>query len=68
MDSSSLITVLEPNSPAVSVIAESILRDAKIPFVIGGDQAFQNLYSIGPTQIQVHEEDAEAARQLLNSL
>ena len=68
MDSPSLITVLEPNSPAVSVIAESILRDAKIPFVIGGDQAFQNLYSIGPTQIQVHEEDAEAARQLLNSL
>ena len=68
MHSPSLITVLEPNSPAVSVIAESILRDAKIPFVIGGDQAFQNLYSIGPTQIQVHEEDAEAARQLLNSL
>jgi hypothetical protein len=68
VDSPSLITVLEPNSPAVSVIAESILRDAKIPFVIGGDQAFQNLYSIGPTQIQVHEEDAEAARQLLNSL
>ena len=68
MDSPSLVTVLEPNSPAVSVIAESILRDAKIPFVIGGDQAFQNLYSIGPTQIKVHEEDAEAARQLLNSL
>ena len=68
MNSPSLVTVLEPNSPAVSVIAESILRDAKIPFVIGGDQAFQNLYSIGPTQIQVHEEDAEAARQLLNSL
>ena len=68
MSSLPLVTVLKPNSPAVSVIAESILRDADIPFVIGGDQAFQNLYTVGPTQIQVHERDAEAARQLLNSL
>lgn len=63
-----LVTVLKPNSPATSAIAESILRDAQIPFVIGGDQAFQNLYSIGPTEIQVHENDAETARELLNNL
>jgi len=63
-----LVTVLKPISPAVSAIAESVLRDANIPYVIGGDQAFQNLYSIGPTEIQVHEADAEAAKELLNSL
>lgn len=62
------MTVLKPNSPAVSAIAESILRDAQIPFVIGGDQAFQNLYSVGPTEIQVHEVDAEAAKELLHGL
>jgi hypothetical protein len=63
-----LVTVLKPNNPAVSAVAESVLRDANIPYVIGGDQAFQNLYSVGPTEIQVHEADAEAARELLNSL
>ena len=68
MDRTQLVTVLKPNNPAVSAIAESVLRDAKIPYVIGGDQAFQNLYSIGPTSIQVHEQDAEAAKELLNSL
>ena len=68
MNQNQLVTVLNPNNPAVSAIAESILRDAKIPFVIGGDQAFQNLYSIGPTEIQVHERDAEAARELLSNL
>jgi hypothetical protein len=52
----------------VSAIAESVLRDANIPYVIGGDQAFQNLYSIGPTELKVHEQDAEAAKELLNSL
>ena len=68
MNQNQLVTVLKPNNPAVSAIAEAILRDAKIPFVIGGDQAFQNLYSIGPTEIQVHERDAEAARELLSNL
>lgn len=68
MNQSQLVTVLKPNSPAVSAIAESVLRDANIPYVIGGDQAFQNLYSIGPTEIQVHEQDADAAKELLNSL
>ncbi len=63
-----LVTVLKPNSPAVSAIAESVLRDANIPFVIGGDQAFQNLYSTGPTEIRVHEGDAEAAKELLSGL
>ena len=68
MDRSQLVTVLKPNSPAVSAIAESVLRDAQIPFVIGGDQAFQNLYSVGPTELQVHERDAEAAKELLQNL
>jgi hypothetical protein len=68
VNQSQLVTVLKPNSPAVSAIAESVLRDANIPYVIGGDQAFQNLYSIGPTEIQVHEQDADAAKELLNSL
>ena len=68
MTENHLVTVLRPNSPAVSAIAESVLRDANIPYVIGGDQAFQNLYSVGPTEIQVHEADAEAAKELLNSL
>jgi hypothetical protein len=68
VDQPQLVTVLKPNNPAVSAIAESVLRDAQIPYVIGGDQAFQNLYSIGPTEIKVHEQDAEAAKELLNSL
>lgn len=68
MNRDQLVTVLKPNSPAVSAIAESVLRDANIPYVIGGDQAFQNLYSVGPTEIMVHEVDAEAAKELLNSL
>ena len=68
MNQNQLVTVLKPNNPAVSAVAESVLRDANIPYVIGGDQAFQNLYSVGPTEIQVHEADAEAARELLNSL
>ena len=68
MNQDQLVTVLKPNNAAVSAIAESVLRDANIPFVIGGDQAFQNLYSIGPTEIKVHEVDAEAAKELLNSL
>ncbi len=62
------VTVLKPSSPALTVLAESMLKDAEIPYVIRGDQAFQNLYAFGQIEIQVREEDAEQATVLLGDL
>jgi hypothetical protein len=63
-----LKTVLRPNNPALRALAESILRDAEIPFVVEGDGAFQALYATGQVSIQVRAEDEEEARLLLADL
>ncbi len=63
-----LVTVLRPNNPALRALAESILKDAGIPFFIRGDQAFQNLYTIGQVELQVFQDHEEDARELLSRL
>tara|TARA_Y100000588_G_scaffold355647_5_gene411078 strand:+ start:1990 stop:2178 length:189 start_codon:yes stop_codon:yes gene_type:complete len=62
------VTVLKPANPGLTVLVESMLKDAGIPYVIRGDQAFQNLYAFGQVEIQVREEDAEDAADLLGDL
>ena len=69
-----LVTVLEVRDPGVLAIAESLLLEAGIPYLKNGD-ALQDLlsgrmglgYSVatGPVQVQVAEEHAEVAAQLL---
>ena len=67
-DTNALVTVLEPNNPAVIALAKSILDDAEIPHVVTGDEALQSLYGVGQVQIQVPEEHAEGAQRLLVDL
>lgn len=67
-DTNALVTVLEPNNPAVIALAKSILDDAEIPHVVMGDEALQSLYGVGLVQIQVPEEHAEGAQRLLVDL
>lgn len=75
---SELVTVLETGDPAEMALAESLLQDARIPFFKKGDQ-LQNLFALGtlgfgfnalagPAALQVAEEHAEAAAQVLEAL
>ena len=67
-DASEPVTVLEPDNLAVIALAKSILDDARIPYVVTGDEALQNLYGVGQVQIQVPREKAEEAQRLLADL
>ena len=73
-----LVTVLEAGDPAELALAESLLRESGIPFFKKGDQ-LQNLFAMGtlgfgfnpvagPAVLQVAEEHAEAAEQILADL
>lgn len=73
-----LVTVLETGDPAELALAESLLREVGIPFFKKGDQ-LQNLFAMGtlgfgfspvagPAVLQVTEEHAEAAKQILADL
>ena len=62
------VTVLKPANPALTALAESMLKDAEIPYMIRGDLAFQNLYAAGQIEIQVRGVDEEDARALLGGL
>jgi hypothetical protein len=69
-----LVTVLETSDPAELAFVESLLRGAGIPFSTVGDH-LQSLFALGaiggfnavagPVMIQVTEEHAEAAAQIL---
>ncbi|HSU84835.1 MAG TPA: DUF2007 domain-containing protein [Thermoanaerobaculia bacterium] len=70
-----LVTVLETGDPSELLFAESVLREAGIPFVKRGD-SLQELFALGrlgtgfnpiagPILLQVPEEQADAAAQLL---
>lgn len=62
------MTVLKPGNPALTALAESMLRDAEILYMIRGDQAFQNLYAFGQVEIQVRDVDVTEAAELLRDL
>jgi hypothetical protein len=70
-----LVTVLETGDPSELLFAESVLREAGIPFVKRGE-SLQELFALGrlgtgfnpiagPILLQVSEEQADAAAQLL---
>jgi hypothetical protein len=69
-----LVTVLETSDPGELAFMESLLRGAGIPFSTKGDH-LQSLFALGaiggynavagPVSIQVSEEHAEAAAQIL---
>ena len=69
-----LVTVLETSDPGELAFMESLLRGAGIPFSTKGDH-LQSLFALGaiggynavagPVSIQVPEEHAEAAAQIL---
>jgi hypothetical protein len=70
-----LVTVLETGDPSELLFAESVLREAGIPFVKTGESV-QELFALGrlgtgfnpiagPILLQVPEEQADAAAQLL---
>ncbi|HWM89455.1 MAG TPA: hypothetical protein VN493_01670 [Thermoanaerobaculia bacterium] len=70
-----LVTVLDGADPGAIALAESLLMEQKIPYVKKGDQ-LQELFGriggvnpvVGPVLIQVPEEHAEAARDVLGDL
>jgi hypothetical protein len=70
-----LVTVLVTGDPGEIALAESILLEEEIPYFKKGDQ-IQDLFALGrlpfgfnpvtgPVEIQVAEEDAEAAHEAL---
>lgn len=70
------VTVLETGDPAALALAESLLRDAGIPFFAKGEY-LQDLFALGrfgfgfssvagPVALQVAAEHAEAAAQILD--
>jgi hypothetical protein len=70
-----LVTVLETGDPSELLFAESVLREAGIPFIKRGE-SLQELFALGrlgtgfnpiagPILLQVPEEQADAAAQLL---
>ena len=63
-----LVTVLTVSNPADSVLAQSILRDARIRCMVKGDRALQDLYGLGQVEIQVFESEADRARDLLGDI
>jgi len=72
-----LVTVLEGSDPAAIALAESLLLEEKIPYLKKFDQV-QDLFAmgrlmgfnpmVGPVVIQVPEEHAEAALEMLGEL
>jgi hypothetical protein len=73
-----LVTVVETGDPGEIALAESILLEAQIPYLKKGDQ-IQDLFAMGrlssgfnpitgPVEIQVAEENAEAAHEALEEL
>jgi hypothetical protein len=73
-----LVTVLDSSDPSVLAVAESLLLEAQIPYLKRGDQ-IQDLFAwgrlftgfnpaVGPVLVQVPEEHAEAALELLAEL
>ena len=73
-----LVTVLETGDPAELAFAESVLIDADIPYTKKGE-SLQDLFVLGrlglgfnpitgPVLLQVPEENAEAAIQLLEEV
>lgn len=72
-----LVTVLESSDPALLAVAESLLLEEEIPYLKKGEQV-QDLFAprftagfnvlVGPVLVQVSEEHAEAARELLEAL
>ncbi len=73
-----LVTVFEGSNPSLLAMAESLLMAEEIPYLKKGEQ-IQDLFAlgrlpsgfnpvIGPVLIQVPEEHAEAARELLADL
>ena len=71
------VTVFEGSDPAALALAESLLLEEKIPYFTKGDQ-IQDLFAmgrifgmnvvVGPVLIQVPEEHAEAAFEMLGEL
>ncbi|HZD54877.1 MAG TPA: DUF2007 domain-containing protein [Candidatus Aquicultoraceae bacterium] len=58
------VTVMETRNPVVLAMVKSVLASAGIRhFVKGG--VLQDLFRIGPAEIQVGREDESAARDLL---
>jgi len=73
-----LVTVLESSDPTVLAVAESLLMEAEVPYLKKGDQ-IQDLFAwgrlftgfnpvVGPVQIQVAEEHADSALEILEAL
>ena len=73
-----LVTVLEGGDPTEIALAESLLMEEKIPYLKKDDRV-QDLFALGrfpygvnpltgPVEIQVPEEHAEAALELLQDL
>ncbi len=72
-----LVTVLESSDPALLAVAESLLLEEEIPYFKKGEQ-IQDLFAprftagfnvlVGSVLVQVPEEHAEAARELLEAL
>lgn len=72
-----LVTVLEGSDPAAIALAESLLLEEKIPYLKKFDQV-QDLFAmgrlmgfnpmVGPVVIQVPEEHAERALEILGDL
>lgn len=70
-----LVTVLDGTDPGAIALAESLLLEQKIPYVKKGDQ-LQDLFGriagfnpvVGAVLIQVPDEHAEAARDILGDL
>ena len=66
-DVGELVTVSVGFDPALFLLAQSLLRDAGIPYVTQGERA-QDLFAggAGPPRIRVKREDAERARAALS--
>ena len=69
-----LVTILEAHDPGLLAVVKSLLDGAGIPFLVKGER-LQNLFIpggpggiVGPAEVQVSPKDAEAARELLETL
>lgn len=68
-----LVTVFEGTDPAALALAESLLLDEQIPYSKKGEQV-QDLFGrlpgfvVGPIVLQVAEEHAESALEMLGDL
>lgn len=73
-----LVTILEAGDPSLIAVAESLLQEEGIPYTKSNEQ-LQDLFAlgrlgagfnpvVGPIRLQVPEEHAEAALQILEDL